>query len=191
MARQCTVRIRETDGVLELALTAANDRLIVRGARAGDVKLGGALHRGDGPRDGRDGPVAGLRAREIWARAPARASGASSGAATAERSLEMFKRGRRSGRPWSRRKKGRAAHSSASSELLPEYKSDGAASAAGRWTRGSRSLLLATQMLAGVRGAAAASDPRDVRRGAVGSGRRPLDGLQRVQGIQPKHRLST
>ena len=30
LARQCTVRIRETDGVLELALTAANDRLIVR-----------------------------------------------------------------------------------------------------------------------------------------------------------------
>ena len=54
LARQCTVRIRETDGVLELALTAANDRNVRGRGRRATEKLGGALHRGDGPRDGRD-----------------------------------------------------------------------------------------------------------------------------------------
>lgn len=43
LARRCTVRIRYNDGILEPALMAANDRLVIRGADSGDVRNWAAL----------------------------------------------------------------------------------------------------------------------------------------------------
>ena len=125
MARQCTVRIRETDGVLELALTAANDRLIVRGADAGHVRNWAALctvataHATGGTAPLRDyeRERLGVERREAERRERRRR-------ANLER-REMFKRqaSERASLVAAQARRD-ALHSSTSSELLAEYKSD-------------------------------------------------------------------
>ena len=125
LARQCTVNIRETDGVLELALTAANDRLVMRGADGGEVRNWAALctvataHATGGTALLRDyeRERLGVERREAERREQRRR-------ANLER-REMFRRqaSERASLAAAQARRD-ALHSSTSSDLLPEYKSE-------------------------------------------------------------------
>jgi len=119
------VNIRETDGVLELALTAANDRLVMRGADGGEVRNWAALctvataHATGGTALLRDyeRERLGVERREAERREARRR-------ANLER-REMFRRqaSERASLAAAQARRD-ALHSSTSSELLPEYKSE-------------------------------------------------------------------